>query len=161
MTSFATAQRHSWEKATVEMSRPLSRAVNEPNVHLTSADGTSRNLSSGFNKLSNLQKSSSTRRIVSLPVLPESTSRPRTPSLFPDMLSNTTSTPPSTAPLVATPSAEDLAKLEAEKVKADREIAEVELKKYITDGVVSIKNGDNLVRFWDVRFRLVLRLTTC
>jgi len=41
------------------------------------------------------------------------------------------------------------------------ETADVELKKYIIDGMVSIKNGDNLVRFWDVRFRHVLRLTTC
>ena len=56
--------------------------------------------------------------------------------------------------MMATPSAEDLAELETEKVRADRETADAEPTKYVTAGLVTIVNG-NLVRFWDVRLLFV------
>jgi len=52
--------------------------------------------------------------------------------------------------MMATPSADDLAELETEKVRVDRETADAQPTKCMTAGLVTTVNGHNLVKFWDV-----------
>ena len=164
MAAFATAHRHKSEKVSLEApSILMPRSSVLPTITLSAADKATRSLASGFNRLSSIQDSSSIRQIVSLPTLSGSSLTLPVSSPFaifntqsleapaPRSRSVSRSSTPAPAPVpISIPTAEDLAKLEADKVKLDRAAANEELDRYMGAGLLAVADGVNLVHFWDV-----------
>jgi hypothetical protein len=152
MTAFATSRRHEAEQQECLAKPHLTHtaAVSKPTSH-----SASEKLANRLRKMASLQSTS--RRIVALPALPgigPARSATSSPSIEPpsSALSNPSTGLTLNQPLArkANLSSVEKAAIEAERVKLDRRAAEKEWAEYLAAGTVSVTDGLNLVRFWDV-----------
>jgi hypothetical protein len=152
MTSFATSLRHKRaEQSSLPSVRPLARSFSMPT--LSGSDVASQSLAKGLQKMASLQTTA--RRKVILPTLPGG-HRPAT-HLQSSLVTSPSQPDLVTIPPAAEPTAAEKAAIEAENLRLDRRAAEQEFNAYLAEpNEISISNGINLVRFWDVRwfFRL-------
>jgi len=145
------------------LSSLLQRSATEPLFGTSeSSHSAATKLATGMRRMASLQPTS--RRIVSLPVLPGSVAHPpqnmlpTLPGVLGAIPATTSASPPSVNPVasigktnvsIEVTAAENTA-AEAEKVKLDRLAAEMEWTKYLTADTEGISDGLNLVRSWDV-----------